>query len=95
MFAVAHKPETTVAIQLCLRINDDLLASVEEWLPNKNKTVVHNDSENFLWTTAEMSPELLNWIRAMGPRVEVMHPLSLREHIRRSLVQTLMQYRIA
>ena len=90
-----QKLQINARIRLCLRVDDDLLSTVDEWLTYEEKLVVRENSENILSITTVLTPELLEWIRAMGPSVEVMLPLSLREYMRRSLDQTLFQYRLA
>lgn len=95
MTSIVHNPDEPQTICLCLRIDNELIASVDEWLVGEEKRIVHQNAESFLWLTTALRPELLDWIRAMGPKVEVMLPLSLREHMRRSLTQTLFQYRLA
>jgi predicted DNA-binding transcriptional regulator YafY len=80
---------------ICLRVDDDALAAVDRLTVCREKRVVNKESETFVWFTTELSTELFEWVRAMGPKVEVMFPLSLREHMRRSLTQTLHQYRSA
>jgi len=92
---VMRGPDTPGLIRLCLRVNNDLLSTVDEWLICEDKLLVRENSENILWITTLLSPDLLGWIRAMGPGVKVMLPLSLREYMRRSLAQTLFQYRLA
>jgi predicted DNA-binding transcriptional regulator YafY len=86
---------TPVSVRLCLRVDEDVLTVIDKELKCEYIKIVLQNSENFLWVTAEWKPELLDWIRAMGPRVEVVFPLSLREHIRSSLSQALRQYRLA
>lgn len=95
MTDIAHAPGEPQAICLCLRINNELISAVDEWLVGENKRIVRQNSETFLWLTTTLRPELLEKIRALGPKVEVMLPLSLREHMRTSLTQTLFQYRLA
>jgi predicted DNA-binding transcriptional regulator YafY len=95
MTSIPHDLGALQTVCLCLRVDNDLISTADEWLSGEDKRVVRRNSENFLWLTTALRPELLEWIRAMGPKVEVMLPLSLREHMRRSLTQTLFQYRIA
>jgi hypothetical protein len=92
---VIPDPEIFAPVDLCLRIDDDLLATVNEWLGCESNTVIREKSETFLWVTTTVTPELVERLRSMGPKVEVMLPLSLREHMRTSLAQALFQYRLA
>jgi hypothetical protein len=86
---------TPASVRLCLRVDEDVLTVIDEELKCEDKKIVRQNSENFLWVTTEWKPELLDWIRAMGPRVEVVLPLSLREHMRSSLYLAFRQYRLA
>lgn len=95
MIGITPHPETQGAVCICLRVDDDALGAVDRLAMCREKRVESRGSETFVWFTAELSAELFEWVRAMGPKVEVMFPLSLREHMRRSLTQTLHQYRSA
>jgi predicted DNA-binding transcriptional regulator YafY len=88
-------PGASSTVCICLRVDDDALAAVDRFTMCDEKRVVNKESETLVWFTTELSSELFEWVRAMGPRVEVIFPLSLREHMRRSLTQTLHQYRSA
>lgn len=52
-----------------------------------------DDPDACMLTTSVMDSEMLRWwLLAMGPQVEVLEPVSLREEIRRTLQQALGRY---
>lgn len=79
-------------VRLC--IPESLKATFEEHPISQEQVFKTINHEIFIDFRVGIDENFVHWVQCMGPQVEVIYPLELRELIRRNLSETLYKYRL-